>query len=118
MQAPFPPLGSYPANAPQRPSRAAPGVSCDAAHRCYTGGMDEMKPQLYDRYTLSLYCQHCGNYLTTLVGIEREHLAAKRAELRREAQAHAEQIGREVEITLLLTLERRVWFTPKAERPA
>jgi hypothetical protein len=75
-------------------------------------GIDEMKPQLYDRYSLELFCQHCGHYLTTLVGIEREQLAAKRAELRREAQAHAEKIGREVEITFYLTLERRVWFVP------
>ena len=71
----------------------------------------------YDRYTIEVFCQHCGTYLTTLVGIEREQLAAKRAELRREAQAHAEQIGREVEITFYLTLERRVWFTPLLERP-
>jgi hypothetical protein len=80
--------------------------------------MDEMKPQPYDRYGLELFCQHCGNYLTTLVGIEREQLAAKRAELRREAQAHAEKIGLDVEITLYLTLERRVWFMPKLQRPS
>ena len=77
-----------------------------------------MKPQLYDRYSLRLFCRHCGNYLTTLVGIERERLPTVRAELRREAQAHAKSIGREVEITLYLTLERRVWFVPKGERPS
>ncbi len=77
-----------------------------------------MKLQPYDRYTLSLYCQHCGNYLTTLVGIARDRLPMVRAELRLEAQAHADKIGREVEITLRVTLDRRVWFTPKPERPA
>ena len=77
-----------------------------------------MKHDPYDRYSLDLFCQHCGHYLTTLVGIEREQVAAKRAELRREAQGHAEQIGREIEISLYLTLERHVWFSPKAEGPA
>ncbi len=71
-----------------------------------------MKPQLYDRYSMERFCQHCGTYRTTLVGIEREQLAVNRAELRQEAQAHAEKIGREVEITSYLTLERRVWFVP------
>jgi hypothetical protein len=102
---------------PPVPVMTSPGVSCDAAHRCYSVGMDEIKPQPYDRYTLSLYCQHCGNYLTTLVGVERERLPKVRTELRQEAQAHAEKIGREVEITLYLTLERRVWFMPKPQRP-
>jgi hypothetical protein len=80
--------------------------------------MDDMKPQPYDRYSMELFCQRCGHYLTTRVGIERERVSAVRAELRQEAQAHAETVGRVVEITLYLTLERRVWFTPKAERPA
>jgi len=31
-----------------------------------------MKPDPYDQYSLDLFCQHCGHYLTTLVGIERE----------------------------------------------
>ena len=79
--------------------------------------MDEMKPQLYDRYSAELFCQHCGHYLTTRVGIERERLPAVRAELRQEAQAHTNAIGREMEITLYLTLERRVWFLPKPQRP-
>ena len=77
-----------------------------------------MKPQPCDRYSLDLFCQHCGHYLTTRVGIERERLPMVRAELRREAQAHSDKIGREVEVTLYLTMQRRVWFTPKAERPA
>ncbi len=76
-----------------------------------------MKPQPYDHYSIELFCQHCGHYLTTRVGIDRERLPTVRAELRREAQAHAEKIGREVEITLYLTLERRVWFVPRAGRP-
>jgi hypothetical protein len=80
--------------------------------------MDEMKPQPYDRYTLQLFCLHCGNYLTTLVGVAREQVVAKRAELRREAQAHANKVWRKVEITLEMTLQRRVWFTPKPARPA
>ncbi len=84
--------------------------------------MDVMKPDPYDRYSLDLFCQHRGHYLTTLVGIERERVPAVRAELRREAQAYAEKIGCVVEITLYLTLELRVWFVPKAglprERPA
>ena len=79
--------------------------------------MDEIRPQLYDRYSAELFCQHCGHYLTTRVGIERERLPKVRAELRQEAQAHAEKIGREVEITLDLTLERRVWFLPKPQSP-
>jgi hypothetical protein len=79
--------------------------------------MDDMKPDRYDRYSLDLFCQHCGHYLTTLVGIEREQLPTVRAELRREDQAHAEKIGREGEITFYLTMERRVWFLPQPQRP-
>ena len=79
--------------------------------------MDEMKHDPYDRYSMELFCQHCGHYLTTLVGMEREQVPKVRAELRREAQAHAEKIGRAVEITLYLTMQRRAWFTPLPERP-
>jgi hypothetical protein len=71
----------------------------------------------YDRYTLSVYCQHCGNYLTTLVGIERERVPKVRAELRALAQDHAEAIGREVEVTFRVTQERRVWFAPEGTPP-
>lgn len=76
-----------------------------------------MKPQIYDRYNAELFCQHCGHYFfTTRVGIDHDQLPAVRADLRREAQAHSNAIGREVEITLYLTLERRVWFLPKPQR--
>src|SRR5712691_4328936 len=91
-----PHLRSCPANSRhelRQVSRAVPPTAATLA------SMDEMKLQPYDRYTLSLYCQHCGNYLTTLVGIARDRLPMVRAELRLEAQAHADKIGREVEIT-------------------
>jgi hypothetical protein len=80
--------------------------------------MDEMRPRPYDRYSAQLFCHHSGNYLTTQVGIEHDRLPKVRAEMRREAQAHVNTVGREVEITFYLTLERRVWFTPKAELPS
>ena len=36
----------------------------------------------YDRYTIEVYCQHCGTYLNTLVGIEHNRVPAVRAQLR------------------------------------
>jgi low affinity Fe/Cu permease len=66
----------------------------------------------YDRYTIELYCQHFGTYLNTFVGIERDRVAAVRAQLRELAQQHANDIGREMEVTFHVTQQRRVWFTP------
>jgi hypothetical protein len=69
---------------------------------------------LYDRYTIAAYCQHFRQYLTTITGMRRERLAAVRAQLREMAQQHANEIGREVEITFHVTQQRRVWFMPEA----
>jgi hypothetical protein len=66
-----------------------------------------------DRYTIEVYCQHCGTYLNTLVGIEQNRVSAVRAQLREMAQRHANEIGRELEVTIRVTQQRRVWFTPK-----
>jgi low affinity Fe/Cu permease len=57
----------------------------------------------HDRYTIEVYCRHCGTYLNTLVGIEHHRVAAVRAQLREMAQQHATEIGREVEITFHVT---------------
>ena len=74
--------------------------------------MPHTKTAPHDRYTIEVNCQHCGTYLTTLVGIEHNRLSAVRAQLREMAQQHANEIGREAEITFRVTHERRVWFTP------
>jgi hypothetical protein len=47
------------------------------ARRYYSVGMDGMKPQLYDRYSAELFCQHCGHYLTTRVGIDHDQLPTR-----------------------------------------
>jgi hypothetical protein len=67
----------------------------------------------YDRYTLSVFCQHCGQYLTTRVGIERERVAKIRAELCELAQQHANEFGRETEVMFYVTQQRLVWFAPE-----
>jgi hypothetical protein len=56
---------------------------------------------------------HCGTYLNTLVGVERERVATVRAKLRELSHQHANEIAREVEITFYITQLRRVWFTPE-----
>jgi hypothetical protein len=65
----------------------------------------------YDRYTIEVFCQHCGTYLNTLVGIERNRVSAVRAAPGN--GPHASGIGREVEITFHVTRQRWVWFTPE-----
>jgi hypothetical protein len=66
----------------------------------------------YDCYTLALFCQHYGQYLTTLVGIECERVHAVRAQFRERAKQHANEFSRETEVTFYVTQQRRVWFTP------
>jgi len=51
------------------------------------------KTTRYDRYTIKVFCQHCGTYLTTLVGIERDRVQAVRAQLREMAQQHVNEVG-------------------------
>jgi hypothetical protein len=74
--------------------------------------MPQNEDSRHDRYTIQVFCQHCGTYLNTLVGIERERLSAVRAQLRELSQQHANEIGRETEITFRVTQQRRVWYTP------
>jgi hypothetical protein len=57
----------------------------------------------YDRYSLEIFSQHCGNYLRTYACIERERVPKVRAELRELAQSHANAKGHEVEITFRVT---------------
>jgi hypothetical protein len=64
-----------------------------------------------------VFCQHCGTYLNTLVGIEHNRVAAVRAQLREMAQQHANEIGRETEFTFRVSQERRGWFTPEGPPP-
>lgn len=68
-----------------------------------------------DRFSLELFRQHCGQYLTSLAGVERKGLDAARGQLREEAQAHANAVGREVEVTYLVTLQRRAFIEPQAD---
>jgi hypothetical protein len=68
----------------------------------------------YDRYTLSVFCQHRGQYLLTIAGVERERVPKLRAELRDITQQHANEFGRDTEVTFYVTQQRRVWFTPEA----
>jgi hypothetical protein len=69
-----------------------------------------------DRFTLKVYCQHCGQYLTTIVGVEREHVPSVRAELRELAQQHADEVGRAIEVTFYVTLQRSTVFTPSTSQ--
>jgi hypothetical protein len=75
--------------------------------------MPHTEDSRHDRYTIEVYCQHCGTYLNTLVGIEHNWVAAVRAQLREMAQQHANEGGREMEVTFSVTQQRRVWFTPE-----
>jgi len=79
---------------------------------CYILPMPHHETTRYDLYTIEIFCQHCGQYLTTLVGIERERVQAVRAQLREMAQQHVNEIGRETEVCFYVTQQRRVWFTP------
>jgi hypothetical protein len=68
---------------------------------------------MWDRFDLELFCQHCGQYLTSRVGIERKDLNAARAEVRREAKTHARAAGRAVEVTFYITLKRAEIVEPQ-----
>lgn len=67
----------------------------------------------WDRFDLELFCQHCGQYLTTLVGVDRKSLSAARDAVRQAAQAHANAVGRTVEVTYSVTLQRAVFVEPQ-----
>jgi hypothetical protein len=43
----------------------------------------------------------CGTWVTTLAGIKRARVASVRAELRELAQQHANEVGREIKVTLI-----------------
>jgi len=51
--------------------------------------------------------------VNALVGIEDNRVSAVRAQLREMAHQHANEVWREMEITLYTTHQRRVWFTPE-----
>ena len=36
--------------------------------------MPHTETNRHDRYTIEVFCQHCGQYLTTLVRVERKGL--------------------------------------------
>lgn len=67
---------------------------------------------MWDRFDLELCCQHCGQYLTTRVGIERKDLEAARTAARQGAQAHAHAVGRAVEVTFYIILKRAEFIEP------
>jgi hypothetical protein len=54
--------------------------------------MPNSETNRHDRHTIEVYRQHCGNYLTTLVGIEHNRLSAVRAHLGELAQQHATEV--------------------------
>lgn len=66
-----------------------------------------------DRFDLELFCQHCGQYLTSLAGIDRPVLDAARDKLRQEAQRHANTVGRGIEVTYCITLKRTTVIEPR-----
>ena len=74
----------------------------------------QQQQRMWDRFDIEVFCQHCGNYLTTRLGIERQQVAAVREAIRREAQAHASAAGRAVEITWYITLRRAEMIDPPA----
>jgi len=69
--------------------------------------------RMWDRFDLELFCQHCAQYLMTLVGVERKGLDAARRRCRAEAQAHANEVGHEVEVTYHVSLKRRACIRPQ-----
>lgn len=71
-----------------------------------------MAGQMWDRFTIEVFCQHCGQYLTTRVGIERKNVAAAREQVRQEVEEHATAAGRAVEVTWRITLQRAEMVEP------
>lgn len=65
--------------------------------------------------TLNCSCQHCGQYLTSMVGIDRPGLDAARAALRQEAQRRAKNVGRAVEVTYYIMLKRTAFIEPRPD---
>lgn len=72
-----------------------------------------MEARQRDRFDLEVFCQHCGQYLTTLVGVQRKGIPAARAHLQDEVQARANAVGCAVEVTYYVTLERAVVVEPR-----
>lgn len=72
-------------------------------------------PHLWERYDLEVFCQHCGQYLTTPVGVERKDLAVERAQMYQEVESHATAVDRTVEVIRYVTLQRAVMVEPRKE---
>lgn len=74
--------------------------------------MAGQQQRTWDRFDLEVFCQHCGQYFTTRVGIDLKQLAAAREEVRQEVAAHATAAGRTVEVTWYFTLQRAEMVDP------
>lgn len=66
-------------------------------------------------FDLEMFCQHCDQYLTSRTRVERKGLDAALAHLREEAQAHANAVGREAEVTYYATLQSRAFIYPRPD---
>jgi hypothetical protein len=66
----------------------------------------------WDRFDLDVFCQHCGLYLTTLTGVTRPAMAAASKHLRQEAQAHANEVGRAIDVMYYVTLKHSAVVVP------
>lgn len=90
---------------------------CSKRHARITpqmAGQQHQQQLMWDRFDLEVFCQHCGQYLTTRGGLDRKQLVAAREEVRREAVAHAATAGHAIEVTWYITLCRAEMIAPSA----
>jgi hypothetical protein len=74
--------------------------------------MNMMTPDVYE---LDVVCQHCGQQLKALGGVQPDDVAVGRAQLRQVAQLHCNEVGRPITVTLRVTLLETVGFAPRSD---
>jgi hypothetical protein len=65
-----------------------------------------------DAIKIEVFCQHCGQYLHTRANVERGEVASARIEARGVAQAHANDLGSPVDVTIAITVLRSGTIAP------